>query len=538
MYNKNENGLLIKNLFDAPLVSNLGQNIVYQDKFSMNYETWKQRVHKFANVLANLGVKKGSTVAFLDYDSHRYLEAYYAVPMMGAKLHMINMRLSIENFAYTIEHAEDEIIICHSDFIPLLEEIKGRIATDKKFIVIDDFKKSVPSQLKIEGEYEALIEQANPTFDFPDFDENTIATTFYTTGTTGLPKGVYFSHRQLVLHTLVATTTLSSPVSQGRFHRESVYMPLTPMFHVHAWGMPYIATYLGVKQVYPGKYSPPVILKLISKHKVTYSHCVPTILNMIIKDSNIDQHDLSNWTCIIGGAPLTKELALETLKIGIDVHAGYGMSETCPFVSTSHLTSEDLELSLEEQVDKRCRTGNPVGLLQCRVVDDEGQDVPNDDKTPGEIILRGPYLTQGYYKDRTHSDKLWKNGWLHTGDVACINKSGNLKITDRIKDIIKIGGEWLSSLELEDVIRKNKNISEVAVIGYPNAKWSEVPMAIVVPSKNCTINEQEIFDDIKLNIKMGLIPREAITLKIRIANEIDKTSVGKVNKIALRNKYC
>lgn len=537
MYKSNENALLIKNLFEAPLVNNPKQEIVYVDKVSIDYSIWRKRVKKLANVLTSLGVKQGSTVGILDYDSHRYLEAYYAVPMIGAVLHMLNMRLSAENLAYTIEHAEDDLIICHSDFVPLLEQIKGRISSNRKYILINESLKVIESSIDFEGEYEILIEAASSEFDFQDFDENTIATTFYTTGTTGLPKGVYYSHRQLVIHTLVATTALASPTTQGRFHRESVYMPLTPMFHVHAWGIPYVATYLGVKQVYPGKYIPSVILNLISKHKVTYSHCVPTILSMLIKDPTIDQYDLSNWTCIVGGAALTKKLVLEVMKLGVDIHAGYGMSETCPVVSTAHLTTAELEYSLEEQAELRVRTGKPVGLVQCRVVDNNGNDVPWDDKTPGEILLRGPYLTQGYLKDLSHSDKLWKEGWLHTGDVACFDQSGSLRITDRMKDLIKVGGEWISSLELEDVIAKNEHVAEVAVIGFPDARWSEVPMAIVVPKEDCIVNERDILEVIKESVKLGIIPRETITLKIKVADVIDKTSVGKVDKVALRKKY-
>ena len=529
--------LLIKQLFLAPLGNNPDQEIVYRDQLTLTYQSWKERVHRLANVLTSVGVVRGSTVAVMDWDSNRYLEAYYAVPMMGAVLHTINVRLSPEQLVYTIEHAEDDVIICHADFVPLLEAIKGRISEGRKFILIDEGIEVSRNHISFEGEYEKLLAEAAPVFNFPDFDENTRATTFYTTGTTGLPKGVYFSHRQLVLHTLSTTAALASPSVQGRLHSESVYMPLTPMFHVHAWGIPYIATFLGVKQVYPGKYVPLMLLKLLVAHQVTFSHCVPTILNMLLKEPDSASYDLSRWTCIIGGAILPKALAIQALNRGIDVFAGYGMSETCPVVALSQLTEKELELSLEEQAELRCRTGRPIGLAQIRVVDEEGKDVLWNDKTPGEIIMRTPYLTQGYLKDHVHSEKLWENGWLHTSDVACVDECGSIRITDRTKDVIKVGGEWLSSLEIEDVIAMHEGVMEVAVIGLPDVSWGEVPLAIIVAKENVQFDDWDIIQIVKASVEYGVLPREAITIKVRRAEAIDKTSVGKVNKVALRAKF-
>jgi len=529
--------LIIKQLFLAPMVSNPDQEIVYRDQVTINYRIWKERVNRLAGALIAMGVKRGDTVAVMEWDSHRYLEMYYAIPMLGAVLHMINVRLSPEQMVYTIEHAEDDVIICHADFLPLLEGIKGRISDGRKFILIDETGEIVSHYIHFEGEYEKMLEAASPEFDFPDFDENTRATTFYTTGTTGLPKGVYFSHRQLVLHTLTSVGALASPAVQGRLHRESVYMPLTPMFHVHAWGIPYMATYLGIKQVYPGKYIPSVLLNLLKSHKVTFSHCVPTILNMMLKAQEAGSFDFSGWTCVIGGAALPKSIALESVKRGIDVYAGYGLSETCPVLALAHLTEEELELTYEEQVDSRCRTGKPIGMVQIRVVDEHGNDVPQDDKTPGEIIVRAPWLTQGYLKDHVHSEKLWAGGWMHTNDVACLNKNGSLRITDRTKDVIKVGGEWLSSLEMEDVIAKHEGITEVAVIGMPDITWSEIPLAIVVAKENTNFDDKEIIQLVKASVDSGVLPREAITMKVRRADAIDKTSVGKINKVALRKKF-
>jgi len=529
--------LLIKQLFLSPIGNFPEKEIVYRDQLTITYKTWRERVHRLANMLTSIGVKHGDTVAVMDWDSHRYLEAYYAIPMIGAVLHTINVRLSPEQMMYTIDHAEDDVIICHTDFLPQLETIRGRISEEMKFILIDEGGEVVKHHFHFEGEYEQLMAAASPEYDFPEFDENTRATTFYTTGTTGLPKGVYFSHRQLVLHTLATTAALAVPSLQGRFHSESIYMPITPMFHVHAWGVPYIATFLGTKQVYPGKYVPALLLKLLVTHKVTFSHCVPTILNMLLKEPGSVNFDLSKWCCIIGGAALPRALAIEALKRGIDVFGGYGMSETCPILSLARVNHEDLDLSYEEQADIRCRTGIPIGLAQMRVVDSEGNDVPNDDKTPGEIIVRSPYLTQGYLKDHVHSEKLWEGGWMHTNDVACINDKGSIRITDRTKDVIKVGGEWLSSLEIEDVIARHEGVSEVAVIGAPDNNWGEVPLAIVVPKEGALFDERDIVQIVKASVDSGVLPREAITLKVQKALLIDKTTVGKINKVALRTKF-
>ena len=529
--------LLIKQLFLAPMGNHPEQQIIYRDQLTLTYQTWKERVKRVANALVGIGVKPGNTVAVMDYDSHRYLELYYAVPMMGAVLHTINVRLSQEQMVYTIEHAEDDVIICHTEFLPLLEGIRGRIVEGRKFILIDEGGEVIRHHFQFEGEYEKMVAASSPEFDFPEFDENTRATTFYTTGTTGLPKGVYFSHRQLVLHTLTTTAALATNSGQGRLHMESIYMPLTPMFHVHAWGIPYIATFLGIKQIYPGKYIPLLLLKLLETHKVTFSHCVPTILNMLLKEPLSKQFDLSNWTCIIGGAALPKSIAIDALKRGIDIFGGYGMSETCPVLSLSQLTEEELELTIDEQSDLRCRTGRPIGLAQMRVIGQDGLDVPNDDKTAGEIIVRSPYLTQGYLKDHVHSEKLWEGGWMHTNDVACVNQSGSIRITDRTKDIIKVGGEWLSSLEIEDVIGKHEGVAEVAVIAYPDLNWGEVPLVIIVPTESSQFDDRDIIQIVKSSVDSGVLPREAITLKIQRTNGIDKTSVGKVNKVALRQRF-
>jgi fatty-acyl-CoA synthase len=526
--------LLVKQLLNAPIAYDPAQEIVYKDSVRLTYAEFRTRVARLAQALLDLGVQAGDTVAVMDWDSHRYLECYFAVPMIGAVLHTINVRLAAEQLIYTIDHAEDKLILVHADFLPLLEAIKGRIAQVERFVLLSDGGPAPATALPLLGEYEALLAAAVPLAEFPDFDENTRASTFYTTGTTGLPKGVYFSHRQLVLHTLASAATLSANPLGANFHARDVYMPITPMFHVHAWGIPYIATFLGVKQVYPGKYVPPLLLKLIAAEKVTFSHCVPTILAMLLKDPSSAGVDLAGWKCVIGGAALPKALATLALSRGVDIFAGYGMSETCPVIALVRIGPEDAGRDEAARAAARSRTGSPVALVQLRVADKDGKPVPADDRTSGEIQLRAPWLTQGYHKDRANSEKLWAGGWLHTQDAAAVDASGSLRITDRLKDIIKVGGEWLSSLELEDILSSHPAVAEAAVIGKADEKWGEIPLAAIVLKPDQTISEHRLVEHLKSYIDRGLVPREAVLLRVVFVPAIAKTGVGKVDKLALR----
>ena len=531
--------LLVKRLLQNPIVDAPGQEIVYRGTRRHTYRDLRARVARLANALGRLGVRAGDTVAVMDWDSHRYLEAFFAVPMIGAVLHTINVRLSAEQILYTIDHAEDDVLLVNAEFLPILEHIRGRISGVRKIILLTDDGAAPPTTVPLDGEYEALLAAEPDAYDFPDFPEDTRATTFYTTGTTGLPKGVFFSHRQLVLHTLGVLAVLGTTPSQGRFHRGDVYMPITPMFHVHAWGIPYVATMLGVKQVYPGKYAPDHLLHLIATEGVTLSHCVPTILHMLLKAPGSEQIDLSRWKVLVGGAAMSKALCQAALARGIDAFSGYGMSETCPVLTLAQLDDADLALPPEAQAEVRCRTGRALPLVEIAVVDEHLAAQPRDGKSTGEIVVRAPWLTQGYLKEEKASERLWHGGWLHTGDVAWRDGRGFVKITDRTKDVIKIGGEWVSSLELEDILAQHPGVAEVAVIGMADAKWGERPLALVVPrpEARATLDEKTLRHHAHAFVEKGVVTRRAVLLEIRLVEAIDKTSVGKVNKVALRARH-
>ena len=528
--------LLIKNLLATPMIYSPQQKIVYRDQKEITYAEFGTRICQLAHGLNKLGIQAGDTVAVMDWDSNRYLECYFAVPMIGAILHTVNVRLSSEQLLYTINHAEDDVIFVNSEFLPLLEAIKDKLSTVKKIILLTDSDRSTQTSLVIDHEYEAMLSENPLEYSFPDFDENSIATTFYTTGTTGLPKGVYFSHRQLVMHTYGFVTALCGYECHASVNSSDVYMPITPMFHVHAWGMPYVMTMLGAKQVYPGRYEPEMLLKLITKEKVSFSHCVPTIMHMLLTSPTIKDCNLEGWKVIIGGSALSSGMCKTALDKGVNIYSAYGMSETCPILTIANLKPHMLEWKEEDQIRVRCRTGLPVSNVQLEIIDPEGNPVAHDGKLVGEVIVRAPWLTQGYFKDPEKSEELWSGGWLHTGDIGFIDEEGYLQITDRLKDVIKTGGEWISSLELEDIISQHPGVSEVAVVGVPDQKWGERPLAIVVLKESFMkeVTEKDIRDFCMTFVEKGIIPKFGVPTEIILNQEIPKTSVGKISKKDIR----
>jgi fatty-acyl-CoA synthase len=527
---------LIKQLLLTPLANAPEKEITYQGTIRYSYRTLSERISRLANGLSSLGVEAGNTVAMMDWDSHRYLECFFAVPMMGAILQTVNVRLSPEQILYTLNHAEADVLLVNSEFFPILAQIAAGLETVKTFVLFSDEPEMPAPPVRMDAEYESLLAAAAPNRDFPDFDENAQATTFYTTGTTGNPKGVFFSHRQLVLHTLACAAALGGANKEGHIHREDVYMPITPMFHVHAWGFPYLATMLGLKQVYPGRYQPDIICRLVAEEGVTFSHCVPTILHMILSHPRAKTLDVTGWKILIGGSAMPEAMAVAAQKRGMDLFTGYGMSETCPVLTIAHLDSADLELSMEQQAVIRAKTGRALPLVDLRIVDPQMKDVVHDGKATGEVVVRTPWLTQGYLGAPEASEELWGGGYLHTADIGNINPAGYLKVTDRIKDVIKTGGEWTSSLQLEDIIAKHEAVHEVAVIGVADDKWGERPMALVLLKEEYVghVTEHALRNYAANAIELAGISRYGVLLQVKFVKTLVKTSVGKMNKRLMR----
>ena len=543
--------LLIKYLLEQGVAWAPDQEIVYRDQVRQTYIEMYNRVLRLASALQRLGVKKGTKIGVIEWDSHRYLEMYFGIPGIGAVLHTINPSLAPENLVYTMMHAEDEVLIFHEDFLPLVEQARARLPSIRKYILITDkadnadrsgrqHPKEKPDIKGVDAEYEELLASAAPLDELPDMDENTQATLSYTTGTTGRPKGVYFTHRQLVLHTLAGLAPAATIGNYGGMSKHEVYMPLTPMFHVHAWGMPYFATLFGLKQVYPGRYQPEMLLRLILGEKVTFSHCVPTILQMIVTAPAVQGMDMGGWKVTIGGSRLTKGLALAAKKLNIRLAAGYGMSETCQVLTIANLKPYmEKEWDEDKQLDWAIKTGFPMPFVKLRVVTPDGKEVARDGTETGEIVVRTPWLTPGYYKDPERTEELWAGGWLHTGDVANVDEYGYIQIVDRMKDIIKSGGEWIVSLELENLLSLHEDVLEAGVIGVPDEKWGERPLAVVVPVEGAAerITAESVQEHMQKYVADGVIAKWAMPEYYVFVEELPKTSVGKIDKKVLRSRY-
>lgn len=524
--------LLIKRLLMSGSRYEKSREIVYRDQSRFSYLTLNERICRLANVLTQAGVKAGDTVAVLDWDSHRYLECMFAIPMIGAVIHTVNVRLSPEQILFTMNHAEDRFVLINSEFLPLYKAIAPQLTTVEKTLLITDTADKTADLPDLVGEYETLLAAASPAYVFEDFDENSVATMFYTTGTTGNPKGVYFTHRQLVLHAMALATIMGS--IEGLLCHDDVYMPITPMFHVHAWGVPYAATMMGIKQVYPGRYDPELLVELWRKENVTFSHCVPTILQMLLNAKAAKDIDFGGWNIIIGGSALNRTLYAAAKAKGIRLNAAYGMSETGPLISVAHVDDERMAGSDEEQVTCLLKAGTPGILVEAAIVDLEGNLLPSDGQTQGELVLRAPWLTEGYFREPLKGAEMWAGGWLHTGDVATLDATGTIDIRDRIKDVIKTGGEWVSSLDLEDLCSRHPSVREVAVVGIADPQWGERPFALLVAHEGHVIDARSLKEHLKPFVESGHINKWAIPSQIALVTEIPKTSVGKLDKKRIR----
>ncbi|WP_227429576.1 fatty acid--CoA ligase [Psychrobacter sp. I-STPA6b] len=535
--------LLIKQLLNRSRQTSSTQEILYADKKRFTYAELFNRINKLANVLADLKLEKGDVVAVMDWDSHRYLESYFAIPMSELIIQTVNIRLSPEKILYTINHAKPKVLLLNSEFAPLVKNYQFENSSIEHIIWLDDNGVSSEgvfggNQSRVVGEYEALLESASTEFDFPDFDENTIACTFYTSGTTGNPKGVFFSHRQLVLHALTEAASLGClPPKQGLSYGD-VYMPMTPMFHVLAWGFPFTATMVGLKQVYPGRYAPDVLMNLIKSEKVSLTHCVPTILQMLLKEAQSRNETFDGLKMIIGGSRLTEGLAKAALAQDIEVYTGYGMSETAPLISLTDFSLNEPAMTEEEDIQRRCMTGKPVLMVDAQIWNESGESLPHDNEQTGELVLRSPWLTQSYFKNPDAGEELWEGGYMHTQDIAKMRADGYITITDRLKDVIKSGGEWISSLEIETILSLHPAVADVSVIGVRDEKWGERPLAIIVlkPDHQDT-QAKDIQAVAEQAAQKGMIPKYGVPEQYKFVTEMPKTSVGKHDKKAMREMY-
>ena len=475
----NDAPLSIRQILARGLAQAPAQEIVYADRARYTYTTLAARVGHLASALTALGVKPGSTVAMMDWDSHRYLECFFAVPMMGAVLHTVNVRISPDQILYTINHAADDVILVNAEFLPILEAIQTRSGRGSSSCSSTTGRPRRSRSSRSTRNTRRCSPPRRRRSRFPTCPRTRGPRRSTRRAPPACP-------RACITATASSCCTRSAPARRSAsaphatFTKQDVYMPVTPMFHVHAWGLPYVATMLGVKQVYPGRYLPDVLLGLIAREKVTFSHCVPTILSMMLGSPALREGQLKGWKVIIGGSALPLPLARAAVEKGIDVIAGYGMSETCPILTLAHLRPHMRDWDVERKLPVLCRAGRPIPFVQLRIVDANMNDVAHDGVSQGEVVVRSPWLTQGYLNEPEKSEELWLGGWLHTGDVGVIDNEGYLKIVDRIKDVVKTGGEWVSSLDIEDLVLRMPGIAEVAVVGVPDERWGERPVCFVV----------------------------------------------------------
>lgn len=532
--------LTIDKLLSQTIHRRSRSEIVY-GKTRYDWMEFYSRVRRLASGLETMGVKRGSTVAVIDFDTNRYLEAYFAIPMMGAVLHTVNIRLPPEHIGYTMAHAEDDFVLLRDDFVPLATKLASAVKSIKGVVTMSDGGSAPALPLMNVKFYDDLLAGADESYEFPELEESTRATMFYTSGTTGMPKGVWFTHRQIVLHTLASGVGLAGALPQNRMDPKDVVLPLVPFFHVHCWGIPYGVAMNGQKVVLAGRYDYAAVLDLVRREGVTFSDMVPTILNAIVSQPNAESYKeaLSKWKVTVGGAALSRELALRAQKLGIRVMSGYGLSETAPILTLANPSERHMLMTDEERLDSLLlKTGIPIPLVQIRVVDGEMKDVPRNGKATGEIVTRAPWLTSEYYKDEEKTKDLWAGGWLHTGDMAVVDEEGYLTIVDRIKDAIKSGGEWIPTLILEDLITRHPAVNEAVVIGVREPHWGERPVAVLSFRPGETATPEELAGHLQKFVDEGKIAKFWIPERFVISAEpLPKTSTGKMDKKPLRDKY-
>jgi fatty-acyl-CoA synthase len=489
------------------------------------YGEYAERTHRLANALCDLGVHPGDRVSFVTYNTHHLLEAYYGVLEAGAILNPINIRLTPQDIAYILNHSGSRAVFYHRDFAPLINSVRAELTATTNFVVIEGEVEGPAT-----GEYEALLASASAEYRPPAIDENAVAELFYTSGTTGSPKGVALTHRTLHLHALYSGIALG--VSD-----EHVLLHVVPLFHVNGWGTPHTVTMTGGTHVMLRKFDPAMLLGLVQQHRVTHLFGVPAIFNALVNFPGLRTFDVSSLRLLVsGGAPASPTLIREMearLGAGVRAIVGYGLSETCPVLTLAqpraHLAAAEPD---EMRVTRQAMTGWALPGVELRVVDLQGNDVPANGQTIGEIVVRSNVVMDGYYLDTRGTEAAIRDGWFHTGDMAVMDDTGCLQIKDRAKDIIISGGENISSVEIENALVTHPAVFECAVVAAPDDRWGEVPVAIVVLKPDAKAHMEELLEHCRARLAGFKIPRQ-----IEFAEKLPRTGTGKVIKTSLREPF-
>ncbi len=494
------------------------------------YKEFYARSRQLANALVALGLNPGDRVATLMWNHHVHLESYFAIPSAGYVLHTLNLRLTPNDIAYLIQHAEDKVVIVDDILWPLWEKVAPLVNVDA-VVVVPWTNPEIPLGTL---NYEAWIEQHSSRFQYPVIQETAAAGMCYTSGTTGKPKGVVYSHRALILQAL--SVGLGATLS---IRQQDTVCSIVPMFHINAWGIPVLCAMVGAKQVLPGPYlAPPQLLKLFMEETVTKAVGIPTIWMGVLQEYEKDpgQWDISALEVIgSGGAPVPQALIQSYDAHGVTLLQGFGMTETAAVATFSILKSTLEDEPPETQYAYRAKAGMPIPLVEARIMsldDETAAELPHDDHAMGELQLRGPFVAQSYY-NRTDAVASWTaDGWFRTGDVAAIDAEGYIRIVDRTKDLIKSGGEWISSVDLENALMAHPGVKEAAVVGVPDPKWQERPVAGVVLKEGKDVSEADLREFISPKFPKWWLPDRIVFL-----SELPKTSTGKFLKTALRDRF-
>ncbi|HLL57464.1 MAG TPA: long-chain fatty acid--CoA ligase [Rubrobacteraceae bacterium] len=493
------------------------------------YADFVSRSKKLAVALRGLGVESGDRVGTLAWNTYQHLEAYFGVPCSGAVLHTLNPRLHEDDLAYIANHAEDKVFMVDEPLLPIFEKFGENAETIEHVIVFNYGDEPVPEGMI---SYEELLEGADENeFEYPELDERQAAALCYTSGTTGRPKGALYSHRGVVLHSLMSATGNAFSLSDN-----DVVLPIVPMFHVNAWGLPYTATLAGSKQVLPGQHLDPAsLIEDYEQEEVTFTAGVPTVFLAMLQalDQESETHDLSALrSMVIGGAAAPKGvIKAYKERHGIDVIHAWGMTEMAPIGSVANITPEIKALSEEEQLEYRAKQGYPTPFVEVRARGDEGF-VPWDGETMGELEVRGPSIIKSYFNTEEGDDKFSEGGWFRTGDIVTIDQYGFIKITDRDKDLVKSGGEWISSVELENALMAHPAVAQAAVIAIPHEKWDERPLAAIVLKEGESVTADDLKEHLKGDFANWWLPDA-----YEFVEEIPQTATGKFLKMKLRDQF-
>jgi fatty-acyl-CoA synthase len=499
--------------------------------FRYTYDDFAERTTRLAGALAALGVRRGDRVATFAWNSHRHLEIYWAAPLSGAILHTLNIRLSPHDLTYIINHAGDSVIFVDASLWPTLAAIRDKLTTVRKIVIMPDgVADAAQTAGREHDEYEALLSAAEPLRAWPELGETDAAGMCYTSGTTGHPKGVVYTHRAMFLHCLAEATTDLFGISE----RDRI-LHIVPMFHANSWCLPFTGVMVGADQIFAGANpQPPDICRMIQNERITFTGAVPTVWIAIKELCEKEGYDISSLrTIAIGGSAAPRSLQQAYAKnFGVQMSHAWGMTEMTPLGTVTRLKSYMEDWSEEKKYDVYSRVGYASVGVDIRIVDDSGAVLPWDGESMGELQVRGPWVVGSYYDNPESADRFTADGWFRTGDVATIDAEGYVQITDRTKDLIKSGGEWVSSVDVENLIMSHPKVLEAAVIAVPHPKWVERPLACVVPKPGAALEPGEIIEFLRPQLAKWALPDA-----VEIIDAVPKTSVGKFDKKVLRERY-